>query len=128
VILAGVDIGVRLVTICFLHESGDVFWERLEAPARFDALKAARIIHVLASRVDWPEVVWLERPYGRHVRSVSDLSRVVGALVSAIPVRVAIDEIAPNERKRLIGLPGNASKAHDHGMDARPCRARPQPA
>jgi Holliday junction resolvasome RuvABC endonuclease subunit len=121
-VIAGIDIGVRRVTLCLLGAHGQPSWRRLEAPSHLDALQAARALGVLAAYADWSttSVVWVERPFGKHIRSVADLSRVVGAVLAGIPADIPVSEISPGEWKIGVGLRGNAPKldvqrwAQDH--------------
>ena len=108
--IAGVDLGTRPVTIRELDQLGSASLRSLRVPGSLDALQAARALAILATRVEWPAVVWVERPYGRHIRSVADLSRVYGAVLAAIPTSHALSEISAPEWKKAIGLAGNAKK------------------
>lgn len=110
--IVGIDIGLRLVTICDLAADGTPTWRRITAPKEATALEAARTLGALAAYENWAgaAVVWIERPFGKHIRSVSDLSRVFGAVLSAIPSSVAVSEISAPEWKNGVGLRGNAAK------------------
>jgi Holliday junction resolvasome RuvABC endonuclease subunit len=110
-VIGGVDLGTRLVTICELDHHGSASLRNLRVPGSLDSLQAARALAVLATQVRWPGVVWVERPYGAHIRSVADLSRVYGAILAAIPADHAVSEISAPEWKKAIGLPGNAKKS-----------------
>lgn len=55
-------------------------------------------------------LAWIERPMGQHVREVANLMRTAGSIAAWIPPTCAVEEIAPQDWKRLVGLPGNASK------------------
>jgi Holliday junction resolvasome RuvABC endonuclease subunit len=109
-VIAGVDVATRNVAIVRLSEDGGARWDQLSTDPKVPALEAVRLLHRAALTYPWPAVVWIERPMGRHVRSVSDLSRVVGAVVAALPDRVSVSEVSPPEWKVGIGLKGNASK------------------
>jgi hypothetical protein len=111
-VYAGVDIGVRKTTICRLNATGIPTWHTLEASPQVDAWEACRVMGVLAARWPWDcSVAWLERPMGRSIRSVADLSRVVGAVMAGIPARVLISEIPPTSWRVAVGLKGNCPKS-----------------
>jgi Holliday junction resolvasome RuvABC endonuclease subunit len=109
-VISGVDIGVRVCTVATLDAAGKLGWDYLRAAPKVPALEASRELHAASLSYAWPGVVWVERPMGRHVRSVADLSRAVGAVVSGMPADVAVSEITPVDWRRIIGLAGNASK------------------
>src|SRR5690348_14489521 len=84
----------------------------LQAPKGCTALDAVRHAYDAAWRLPWEryDVVWFERPAGRFVKSIADLSRVYGAVLAAIPECVPVSEMPPAQWKATVGLKGNAGK------------------
>lgn len=111
--IVGVDVNLRRVTACYLGlpDSPIVFRSWL-IPDKTPSLECPRLIYTEIKKVPLLHgpSIWIERPMGAHVRSVADLSRVMGAVICAIPAYVAVSEITPSEWKKACGLPGNAGK------------------
>jgi len=103
-----------------LDADGDPAWRCLEVPSHLDALQSARALALLSAYHDWGgiDVVWIERPMGKHIRSIADLSRTLGVILSGIPPSIPVSEITPGEWKKTIGLRGHATK-QDVGRWAR---------
>jgi hypothetical protein len=80
-----------------------------------DSFERCRSVRsVLPSRGWWHDegvvAVALERPSGRHVKSVATLMRVQGAILACLPDELAVTEMVPAEWRKKCGLPGNATK------------------
>lgn len=106
----GVDVNLRRVTAATLDPVRFYCWQ---VDKHLPSLECARWIAHEVQRTNWitgDDVVWIERPSGRAIKSVADLSRVMGAFVAAIPLTTSIEEVVPAEWKKLVGLPGNARK------------------
>lgn len=109
----GVDVNLRRVTGCSLGPTGPS-WMTWQVASNVPSLECPRWIANeirFGDVISGHDVVWIERPMGVHIRSVADLSRVMGAVVAALPLDTSLEEITAPEWKRLIGLPGNAGKA-----------------
>lgn len=115
--IAGIDVNLRRVTVCGLvysERSGSYVprFDVLEVPGKPDAIESARRIARQARWFPWHwyDAIAFERPSGRHVKSVADLSRVYGAVLGHLPAAIPVVEYVPAEWKSLVGLKGNAGK------------------
>lgn len=113
----GADFSTRFVDFVKLPLEGHATpeWTRVELQpgGAFHATRTLR--HALGQQAllggwwDDVAVCYLERPYGRG-ESIHKLMRIQGALLACIPDRVVVDELAPGEWRKAVGLPGNATK------------------
>lgn len=120
--VAGIDLGVRSCTFCLLsvgegiespERSFAIFrrWEsKLAGP---EAVRELALAMPVALGILFPliRLAWIERPMGRHIRSVSDLARAGGAIAAHLPLECGLDEIDAPNWKKAIGLNGNCPKS-----------------
>jgi hypothetical protein len=80
--------------------------------ARFDGvLTAVRDLLRPTAAMETVELVYIERPMGRHIMSVAPLMAIYGAIRASIPRHIPRDALAPSEWRRELGLPARLSKA-----------------
>ena len=111
--VCGVDLGTTYATFCLLSASATelpsfaIF--RTATTELGSSMEGARSLagHAKSELAEWRPLirhVRFERPMGRHVRSVANLSRTMGALSDIWDYETSLDEISPGEWKRLVGL------------------------
>lgn len=107
--IAGIDFSTHAVDVVLLDEN-DVeppVWHRYELTGAnaFDRARQARFLPTV-----WDDVlaVGIEDPRGYNAGA---LYRVQGAVLARIPAATLVHPLVPSQWRKLVGLPGNASKA-----------------
>jgi hypothetical protein len=81
--IIGVDINLRVVSACRIDRNGVTQQDWRVAP--LPSLECARYIAASVRKdplATGSDVVWIERPMGVHIKSVADLSRVMGGFIA----------------------------------------------
>lgn len=130
--IAGCDISTRHIDLCAIDPDNVATCEhrRVELPTPWwDAARTMRATlepsysHAAGSgpscTVCWlaqrdVELLGIERPYGPHRQAIASLHTVLGALLAALPAHITVLEVRPQEMRRELGLPANASKERMH--------------
>ena len=113
----GIDVNLRRVSGCCLGETGPS-WMTWLVTSDVRSLECPRWIGQevrFGDVISGDDVVWIERPMGVNIKSVADLSRVMGAVIAALPLSTSIEEVSAPEWKRMIGLSGHAGKLEVRG-------------
>lgn len=121
--IVGVDFSTRYVDLVKLPLEGEGApkWTRVELQwgtrKQPDAFRAVRTLrHQLGQAAllggYWNDVAvcFIEDPMSNNMGNAKKLGRVAGAILACIPDRVVVDRIDPAEWRKLVGLPGNATK------------------
>src|SRR5574337_1266141 len=103
---AGVDV------VLVDEDTGAAEWQRwpLEGQDAFDRARSVRL--AMPGRGWWEDhsviALAIEEPAGHNTRP---LNRVQGAILARLPASLLVHPLRPSEWRKLVGLPGNASKA-----------------
>jgi len=115
--------GVNIVGIDYSSHAVDVVWVHLDdahSPQWFryplhgtDAFERTRTVAQAlpgAHSDYWDDVlaVGIEHPAGKF--GTGPLMRIQGAILACIPARMLVEPLPPAKWRKLVGLPGNASK------------------
>lgn len=118
--IAGVDISTKLIAAVILrpadgtlagittHPLAKVDTKTQDASARCRDVALGEAAGVL-----WAAGVtaaYIEQPMGRHVRSIAEVERVIGAFIASLHPSISVSLIGPPEWKAKAGMPGNAGK------------------
>jgi hypothetical protein len=121
-LVAGVDVSTVLVAVVILDASRDGFplvhvgEHPLAKLPKEGANKATRCrdvslrIAALGIQARGCRTVYVEQPMGRHVGSVAEVERVVGAFLARLSRGIYAELRGPSAWKADAGLPGNAAK------------------
>lgn len=107
---AGIDFDSRAVHVVLVDEDTlQASYHRYELEGA-DAFDRCRSIRRIRWDSLWDDVVAcaVEEPMGHNTRP---LNRVQGSILARLPDRLLVHPLRPNEWRKLVGLPGNASKA-----------------
>ena len=112
--VAGIDYSSRYIDLVLLHldDQHSPMWFRYELSGA-DAFDRTRTVaDAMPGRASdfWDDIlaVGIEHPGGHH--GTRDMLRVQGAVLSCIPARMLVHPLPPGKWRKLVGLPGNASK------------------
>ena len=111
--IVGIDVNLRQINCCQLLPAERPRFITYHVGESLTSLECPRwIANEIRQRRPFTadDVVWIERPMGMQIKSVSDLCRVMGAVIAALPLETSIEEVTAPEWKKLCGLPGNAGK------------------
>jgi hypothetical protein len=122
--VAGLDYSTHAIDCVLVDEdTGEyVAWHRWPLEAKGDAFDRARWIrHTMPARSWWDDrgvvACGIEDPRGMKP---GPLFRIQGAILSCLPTWLLVHPLVPSEWRKLVGLPGNATKlevvfhARDH--------------
>jgi hypothetical protein len=109
--IAGIDFSTRAVDVVLLDENtGHASWQRTELNGAdaFDRARSLRWKHLIPDNA-WEDVlaVGIEDPRGHNAGA---LYRVQGAVLARLPSFLLVHPLVPSQWRKLVGLPGNASK------------------
>jgi hypothetical protein len=110
--LAGIDYSTHAVDVVLLDEdTGQATWHRTELKGAdaFDRARRLRWAQPIPDN-EWEAVlaVGIEDPRGHNAGA---LYRVQGAILARLPSFLLVHPLIPSQWRKLVGLPGNASKA-----------------
>lgn len=111
--VAGIDLSTFAVDVVKVPlDQGPPQWHRfpLTGSDAFERARSVRDAMPGSSSVFWDDVlaVGIEEPAGRNPGVIF---RVQGAVLARIPTHLLVEKLMPSQWRRLVGLPGNASKA-----------------
>lgn len=112
--IAGIDLSSHAVD-CVLIDENDhrvIAWHRWQLTANGDAFDRTRWVRdSMPSRGWWKDegviAAGIEDPRGQ---SAGVIYRVQGAIISCLPTWLLVHPLNPGEWRKLIGIPGNATK------------------
>lgn len=113
--VAGIDYSSRFVDVVTVpyEGTGAPVWHRfpLVGADAFDRARSVADSVPGRSSVLWDDVlaVGIEHATGRI--NIPSLMRMQGAILSRIPARMLVHPLPPGKWRKLVGLPGNASKS-----------------
>lgn len=116
--ILGIDLSTKAIELVLIEESTNrCAWDHIELEG-LDHFERLRNIPRKMPRwaSGWYDdagvmLVAVEAPFGRgQAGTEAKLNRVFGAIVTCVPPRVAVWEIAPHDWRRELELPGNAPK------------------
>jgi hypothetical protein len=113
-LVAGIDYSSRFVDVVTVpyEGAGAPVWHRfpLVGADAFDRARSVADSVPGRSSVLWEDIiaVGIEHPGGNH--GTGALVRVQGAVLARIPARMLVHPLPPGRWRKLVGLPGNASK------------------
>lgn len=116
--ILGIDLSTRAIELVLLDETTNrAVWDHIEL-AGTDHFERLRDIPRRMPRwaSGWYDdqgvmLVAVEAPFGRgQAGTEAKLNRVFGAIVTCVPPRIAVWEIAPHDWRHQLELPGNAPK------------------
>lgn len=124
--VAGCDLSthaVDVVKVSLDHDRAPE-WHRfpLTGSDAFDRARCVRDAMPCRSSVFWDDClgIGIEHPAGHH--GTGPLLRIQGAILSCLPAHLLVHPLPPSSWRKLVGLPGNASKADvaDYAIDRDP--------
>ena len=110
---AGIDYSSHAVDIVLLDEdSGAAKWEHYPLSISATAFDRTRSVRERVPTRGWWDdssvlAVGIEEPRGYNSGA---LYRIQGAILATIPAELLVHPLVPSEWRKLVGLPGNASK------------------
>lgn len=107
---AGIDYDTRHVDVVRVDcDTFEADWERWDL-AGADAFERARSVRTALPAGSWEETlaVGIEEPAGQQT---GKLLRVQGAVLARLPSSTLVTPLRPSEWRRLVGIPGDATKA-----------------
>lgn len=113
---AGIDFDTHAVHVVLIPEEGPPVYERRELRGA-DAFERTRAVRdAMPSRGWWTDqgvvAVGIEEPQGVAKSTVAKLKAIQGAVLSGLPNSLLVQPLEPARWRKLVGLPGNASKGH----------------
>lgn len=107
--VAGIDYSTHAVDVVHVHldDFQGPWWFRYEMEGN-DAFDRARRAYIPSGQA-WDDVlaVGIEDPRGQNAGA---LYRVQGAILAQIPAAKLVHPLIPSQWRKLVGLPGNATK------------------
>lgn len=113
--VAGCDLSTHAVDVVKvpLDQDRAPEWHRfpLAGSDAFDRARTVRDAMPCRSSVFWDDClgIGIEHPAGHH--GTGPLLRIQGAILSCLPAHLLVHPLPPSSWRKLVGLPGNASKA-----------------
>ena len=112
--VVGIDFSSRFVDIVTVHldDAHSPLWNRYPLHGN-DAFERTRSVAQAVPgphTAYWDDVlaVGIEHPAGRY--GTGPLMRLQGAILACIPARMLVEPLPPAKWRKLVGLPGNATK------------------
>lgn len=112
--MVGIDYSTHSVDLVSVElEGGRAVWAHaaLAGDDAFDRLRSVAGAMPRASAWDDTLAVGIEEPQGVSQGTRAKLKAVQGAIVACLPSRLLVHPFGPSEWRRLVGLPGSATKA-----------------
>lgn len=112
--VAGIDYSTRYVDIVTVPLDGNAapIWHRfpLTGADAFDRARSVADAMPGRTSVLYDDIIaiGIEHPAGHH--GTGALLRVQGAILARIPARMLVHPLPPGKWRKIVGLPGNASK------------------
>lgn len=108
--VAGIDYSTHAVDVVIVPLEGKEppRWRRHELTGK-DAFDRTRTVDMRGSVWDEVVAVGIEHPGGKF--GTRDMTRVQGAIIVQLPSTLLVHPLPPAKWRKLVGLPGNASKA-----------------
>ena len=112
--IAGIDYSSHAIDIVQIPHDGPQppRWDRFELEGDMAFDRARDVATSMPGRASsyWDEIiaVGIEHPGGHY--GTQAMIRIQGAILSCIPPWVLVEPLSPAKWRKLIGLPGNASK------------------
>lgn len=113
-LIAGIDLSTRAVDCVTIHETTGRLdaWHHWPIDAQGDAFDRTRWIRdTMPARGWWKDqgvaAIGIEDPRGN---SAGIIYRAQGAILACLPTSILVHPLIPSEWRKLVGLPGNASK------------------
>ena len=113
-LIAGIDLSTRAVDCVTIHETTGRLdaWHHWPIDATGDAFDRTRWIRdTMPARGWWKDqgviAIGIEDPRGN---SAGIIYRAQGAILACLPTSTLVHPLIPSEWRKLVGLPGNASK------------------
>jgi hypothetical protein len=111
-LFAGLDVASTHLDIVTVDlDSEAIKWHRLPGGKKgWDTARSMRDVLPHPSYWEGIALLAIERPIGQRSNVIWAQGLVIGAVLSRVPASVVIQDFQANEWKKLVGLPGGASK------------------
>jgi Holliday junction resolvasome RuvABC endonuclease subunit len=114
-LVAGIDFSTFAVDVVLLDEDTmEATWRRYELEGHDPFERAKDVTRAYEDGLNaWDDVLAVgieEPPYVNNHKTLRDLARVQGAILARLPRNLMVQEWAPSQWRKEVGLPGNASK------------------
>jgi Holliday junction resolvasome RuvABC endonuclease subunit len=114
-LVAGIDYSTFAIDVVLLDEDTmAATWRRYELEGHDPFERARDVARAYEDGLnEWEDVLAVgieEPPYVNNHKTLRDLARVQGAILARLPRNLMVQEWTPSQWRKVIGLPGNATK------------------